>query len=57
MNKFLLPSLRSKTIKPIHLILKNKENPYWDNTIEKYLKDLNLIFFAHRVNDSQRKIC
>ncbi len=29
---------RSKSIKPIHIILKNEENPYWDDIIDKYLK-------------------
>jgi hypothetical protein len=37
-----LPSLpplsRSKSIKPVHLILEDEENPYWDDAIEKYLK-------------------
>ena len=29
---------RSKSIKPIHIILENEENPYWDDVIDKYLK-------------------
>src|SRR6266516_749511 len=32
------PFSRSKSIKPIHLILENDENPYWENAIDKYLK-------------------
>ena len=32
------PFSRSKSIKPIHMILDDNENPYWDNAIEKYLK-------------------
>ena len=32
------PFSRSKSIKPIHLILENEENPYWDDAIDKYLK-------------------
>src|SRR6266542_2227779 len=29
---------RSKSIKPVHIILENEENPYWDDAIDKYLK-------------------
>ena len=32
------PFFRSKSIKPIHIILENEENPYWDDAIDKYLK-------------------
>src|ERR1043166_9896805 len=32
------PFSRSKSIKPIHMILENDENPYWDDAIDKYLK-------------------
>src|SRR6266511_2223913 len=32
------PFSRSKSIKPIHIILENNENPYWDDAIDKYLK-------------------
>ena len=32
------PFSRQKLIKPIHLILEDEENPFWDNAIEKYLK-------------------
>ncbi len=32
------PFFRSKSIKPIHMILENNENPYWDDAINKYLK-------------------
>ena len=31
------PFSRSKSIKPIHLISENEENPYWDDAIDKYL--------------------
>lgn len=32
------PFSRSKSIKPIHMILNNNENPHWDDAIVKYLK-------------------
>src|SRR6266496_2968321 len=39
------PSSRSKSIKPIHLISENEENPYWDDAIDKYLsRPQNAIF-------------
>ena len=39
------PFSRSKSIKPIHMILNDDENPYWDDAIEKYLKrPQNVIF-------------
>jgi hypothetical protein len=33
-----LPFSRLKSIKPVHMILDNNENPYWDDAIDKYLK-------------------
>ncbi len=32
------PFSRFKSIKPIHMILEDKENPYWKDAINKYLK-------------------
>ena len=32
------PFFRSKSIKPVHIILENEENPYWNDTINKYFK-------------------
>jgi hypothetical protein len=39
------PFSRSKSIKPVHMILDDNENPYWDDAIDKYLKrPRNVIF-------------
>ncbi len=32
------PFSRSRSIKPVHIILSDNENPYWDDAIDKYLK-------------------